>query len=57
MKLAYSKLLDRLSQESTWRGIAALLMVTGLVTDPNKAPQIIAAGMTIIGLINILKSD
>ena len=57
MKIAYDRLLEKLSQESTWRGLVALAMAFGVITDPQKAAQIIAGGMAIIGLINVCKAD
>jgi len=50
------RLIEKLSQESTWRGIVALIMAIGVSIDPERANQIIAAGMTIIGLINVIKN-
>ena len=54
-KTTLDRLLAKLSEESTWRGIVALLMALGSTIDPDRANAIIAAGLTIIGLINVIK--
>lgn len=50
-------ILQQLRQESTWRGIIALAMALGVALDPAQQEAIIAAGLTIIGLINVFKRD
>ena len=48
-------LVDRLGESSTWRGIIGLVTAAGIVIDPERATQIIAGGMTIVGLINVFR--
>ena len=48
--------LSRLGQESTYRGIIALLMSAGLVIRPDLVAAIVPLCMSIIGLINIIKN-
>jgi len=48
-------LLDRLGENSTWRGIISLLTAGGVVLDPDKASSIIAAGLALVGVINIFR--
>jgi hypothetical protein len=55
MTTIYSRLMHKLSQESTWRGLVALAMAFGTTVDPARAEQIIAGGLAIIGLINVIK--
>ena len=53
---ALDSIIDKLTQESTWRGIVALLMAVGVTLEPGRMDAIVAAGMTIIGLINVIKN-
>lgn len=50
-------ILSKLKQESTWRGIITVASAFGIVIKPDLAEAIIAAGLGIVGLINILKND
>ena len=51
-------ILDRLSENSTWRGLITLATATGVFTiSPNLAEAIIAAGLGIVGLVNIIRSE
>ena len=47
--------LERLSENSTWRGIAALATAIGVTLSPEQANAIIAAGMAVIGAINVFR--
>lgn len=47
--------IEKFSQESTWRGLVAVCAAFGAVMEPDKANAIVAAGMAIIGTINIAK--
>ena len=53
------KILDRLKQESTWRGLIALAAVFGVNVspEPELAVKIASVAMGIIGLINVSKGD
>lgn len=48
-------LLDRLSENSTWRGIVLALAAFGITISPENAAKITAAGFAIVGLINIFR--
>ena len=58
-------IINRLREESTWRGIVAVLtaVLTALgstkavtfLSDPETQASIIAAGLAIIGVINVIK--
>jgi hypothetical protein len=52
-----SYLIERLSENSTWRGIVMLLTVVGVQVDPAQANAIIAAGLALIGLINVFRKQ
>ena len=49
--------LSRLSEASTWRGIVLALTSAGMVLKPNQAHFIVAAGLAIVGAINIFRNE
>lgn len=52
-----SYLKDRFGEASTWRGIFAALTGVGVAVSPDLQEAIIAAGLSVIGLIGILTKD
>jgi hypothetical protein len=48
-------LLERLSENSTWRGIILVATALGVKLDPELQNQILAAGLGLVGLINVLR--
>lgn len=50
-------ILDRLKQESTWRGLIQLAIACGVGIRPDQAIALIAVGSSVIGAINVLKKD
>ena len=48
-------ILTRLSENSTWRGAILLATALGLKLDPELQNQILAAGLGLVGLINVLR--
>jgi hypothetical protein len=48
-------ILARLSENSTWRGIILLLTAAGVKLRPDLVDSIIAAGLTLVGLINVIR--
>lgn len=48
-------LLDRLKEDSTWRGILLCGTALGVHLEPAQANAIIAAGLALIGLINVFR--
>jgi hypothetical protein len=50
-------ILDRLKQESTWRGLIQLVIACGIGINPDQAVALIAVGTSVIGAINVLKKD
>lgn len=51
------KIIDRLRQPSTKRGIIALLGACGWAVTPEQSEAIIAAALLIMGLIGIFTDD
>jgi len=49
------KILDRLSENSTWRGLILLATAAGVHLEPELQNQIVAAGLGLVGVINILR--
>jgi len=47
--------LERLSENSTWRGIILVATALGVKLDPELQNQILAAGLGLVGLINVLR--
>jgi len=47
--------LDKLSENSTWRGIILVATAVGLKLDPELQNAILAAGLSLIGLINLVR--
>lgn len=49
--------LDRLKEGSTWRGLVMLATALGVKLEPDAANAIIAAGLAIVGVINVLRKQ
>jgi hypothetical protein len=54
---AISYILDRLSESSTWRGLILVSVALGARLDPEMQGQIIATGLSLVGLINIVRKE
>ena len=50
-------ILDRLSENSTWRGLILVGTAIGLKLEPELQNQIVAAGLGLVGLINVLRKQ
>jgi hypothetical protein len=50
-------LLNRLKEESSWRGIVLLVTALGVKLDPERGEAIIALGLAVVGLINVLRKE
>ena len=50
-------LLERLREDSTWRGIIMLLTAAGVQLDPSQASAIIAVGLALVGLVNVFRKQ
>lgn len=50
-------LLDRLGENSTWRGLTLLLASAGIAIDPEHASAFTALGLSTVGVINVLRRN
>ena len=50
-------ILDRLKVNSTWRGLILVATAIGLKVDPTQADAIAAAGLALVGLINVFRKS
>jgi hypothetical protein len=48
-------ILERLSENSTWRGILLIATAVGLKLEPEMQNAILGAGLGLIGLINVMR--
>lgn len=48
-------ILDRLSENSTWRGLILIATASGIAINPPLAAAITAAGLGMVGLINVIR--
>jgi len=48
-------ILERLSENSTWRGLILVATALGIKLDPELQETILAAGLALVGLINVLR--
>jgi len=55
--LIMNTILDRLSENSTWRGLILLLTSLGVSIQPALHEYIIAGGLAIVGIINVLRKE
>ena len=52
-----SYIFERLREPSTWRGLAALATAFGLKAAPEMQEAVIGTGLTVIGLINVIRKE
>lgn len=50
-------ILDRLSEQSTWRGLILLATALGLRLSPDHWEAILTTGLSIVGLINVFRKE
>ena len=55
LKLFIGWILDRLSENSTWRGILLTATAAGIYLKPDQAASITATGLAVVGLINVFR--
>lgn len=48
-------ILNRLSENSTWRGLILIATAAGAQLNPDQQAAIIAAGLALCGLINVFR--
>ncbi len=53
MKNLLNTLLEKLSENSTWRGIILIATAVGVKIEPELQESIIVAGLGLVGLINV----
>ena len=47
--------ISRLSENSTWRGLILVVTALGVKMEPELQNQIVTAGLSLVGLINIVR--
>lgn len=52
-----NKILEYLRQPSTWRGIITVVSGFGVVISPELTNEIVATGVGIIGLIEVIRNE
>ena len=57
VKYAMSSILDRFSETSTWRGLILLATSLGMTIQPDYHEHIIAIGIALVGVINVIRRD
>lgn len=55
MKNIISVIFERLTENSTWRGLILLSTALGLRLEPELQTQIISAGLALVGVINVIR--
>ena len=55
MKNLLNTLLEKLSENSTWRGIILIATAVGVKIEPELRESIIVAGLGLVGLINVIR--
>ena len=51
------RVLNFLSQQSTWKGVIGIATAAGVVISPDMAESITALGMALIGVINVFRNE
>jgi hypothetical protein len=52
-KVTMHTIIEKLKEESTWRGLIAIAMACGLQLDPELQHSILVVGLALMGIINI----
>ena len=55
MKNLLNTLLEKLSENSTWRGLILIATAVGVKFEPELQESIIVAGLGLVGLINVIR--
>jgi hypothetical protein len=55
MKNIINVIIERLTENSTWRGLILIATAAGLRLEPELQSQIIASGLALVGLINVIR--
>jgi hypothetical protein len=46
-------IIEKLKEESTWRGLIAIAMACGLQLDPELQNSILVVGLALMGILNV----
>ena len=57
VKYAMNTIIERLSEQSTWRGIILLATSFGITIHPEYQESIIAIGIGLVGFINVFRKE
>jgi len=55
MKNLLNTLLEKLSENSTWRGLILIATAVGVKIEPELQEAILVAGLGLVGLINVIR--
>jgi hypothetical protein len=55
MKNLLNTILEKLTENSTWRGLILLSTAVGVKIEPQLQESIIVAGLGLVGLINVIR--
>lgn len=50
-------IMRKLKEPTTWRGIIALVAAAGVVISPALIESIIAAGLALVGLVEVIRAE
>jgi hypothetical protein len=50
-------IIERLKEVSTWRGLIVLLGLVGVSLSPEQAQAIVAAGLSIIAVVEVFRKE
>lgn len=53
----FDYLITKLQEPSTWRGFISLATASGVMITPEQTTAIIAAGLGLMGLINVFRTE
>jgi hypothetical protein len=55
MKNVINVLINKLSENSTWRGLILIATAVGVKIEPQLQEAILIAGLGLVGLINVIR--
>jgi hypothetical protein len=55
MKKIIETLLEKLNENSTWRGLILIATAVGVKIEPELQEAILVAGLGLVGLINVIR--
>lgn len=57
MHTLFDYIIARFQESSSWRGLILLISSAGITIEPDKSAAIIAAGLGVVGLINVFRKS